>query len=129
MMAVIYANRTKTAVTLLLSTVLLVSSFSRSKAEFIPFFGNMGPFLNREDFTLADAAVHKLMDPQPAPLGAAVDWNNPISGNSGILTMGRTYHKKGYDCRVVQWHDVFRDGTQRTVMLNTCHISGVWKLM
>lgn len=128
-MSTISKTSMKAAVTFGLALALMVEWPSSSHAQFVPFFGNMGPFLNQEDFTLADAAVHKLMDPQPAPLGTAVSWDNPVSGNSGILTMGRAYHKMGYDCRVVRWHDLFKKGTQRTVMLNTCHVSGVWKLM
>ena len=120
---------TGTVVTLLFSLIFITSVPTRSQAQFIPFFANAGPFLSKKDFTFADVAAHKLMDPRPAPLGTAVAWSNPVSGDSGIVTMGRTYQKSGYDCRVLSWHDDFKNGVQRTVMLNTCHVSGVWKLM
>lgn len=98
-------------------------------AQIVPLFGNQGPFLDKADYALADVAAHKLLDPQPAALGTIADWSNPVSGNRGVLTMGRAYQKDGNDCRSVRWRDVFKAGPERTVLLDTCRISGVWKLM
>ena len=113
----------------LCSLGLSLAASGYAHAQLIPFFANMGPFLNTEDFTFANAAAHTLLAPQPATLGTAIPWNNPASGNSGILTMGRSYERDGHDCREVSWHDLFKDGNQRTLTLDTCNISGVWKLM
>ena len=100
-----------------------------AQAQVTPLFGNAGPFLNRADFDLADAAARKLLEPQPAAIGTVADWTDPASGNSGSLTMGRAYRKHGRDCRSVSWHDAFKAGEKRTVALDTCRIAGVWKLM
>ena len=100
-----------------------------AQAQIIPLFGNAGPFLNRADFEVADAAARKLLEPQPAAIGTIANWADPASGNSGTLTMGRAYQKDGHDCRTVSWHDLFKGGAERTVLLDTCRISGVWKLM
>ena len=40
-----------------------------AQAQVTPLFGNAGPFLNRADFDLADAAARKLLEPQPAAIG------------------------------------------------------------
>ena len=111
------------------AAALLLLLASAAQAQVVPFFGNQGPFLNRSDFALADAAAHKLLEPQPAAKGTVADWSDPASGNSGSLTMGRAYRRHGHDCRTVSWHDAFKAGAQRTVLLDTCRISGAWKLM
>ena len=100
-----------------------------AQAQVFPFLGTQGPFLNRADFALADAAARKLLEPQPAAKGTVENWTDQASGNSGSLTMGRAYRKHGRDCRSVSWHDAFKAGEKRTVALDTCRIAGVWKLM
>lgn len=112
-----------------MALVLIVSMAGRSHAQFFPYFENMGPFLSNADFTFADAATRELMEPEPAPLGTVAAWNNPASGNNGVLTMGRAYEKDGNTCRIVSWYVAFKDGPHHTVMLDTCRITGVWKLM
>ncbi len=112
-----------------LAVLLLLGLSGGAWAQIVPLFGNAGPFLNGADFSLADVAARTLLEPKPASRGTAASWSNAASGNSGKLTMGRAYQMQGNECRAVSWHEVFKAGSQRTVQLETCRISGVWKLM
>lgn len=108
--------------------VVLLGMPSLGQAQFTSALGWKSPMLNRTDLALANAAAQKLLNPRPAPLGTTTTWSNSASGNSGTLTMGRAFQKGSHDCRTVSWHDVFRRGGTRTLMLDTCRISGRWKL-
>jgi surface antigen len=112
-----------------ISLITIAFSPAIASAQYFPYFENMGPFLNNDDFASADVATRKLMEPEPAALGTVATWRNPASGNSGILTMGRAYEKDGNPCRTVSWHVAFQEGHQHTVLLDTCRIKGIWKLM
>jgi surface antigen len=107
----------------------MIATTGVSRAQFFPYFENIGPFLTNADFAFADVATRKLMEPEPAPFGTVAAWRNPESGNSGLLTMGRAYEKNGNICRMVSWHVAFSDTRQHTVILDTCRIAGVWKLV
>ena len=111
------------------AAILFGMSIGARAQLLMPLLGNDGPVLKQADFVLADAAARKLLEPQPAPLGTAANWTDAATGNSGTLTMGRAYRRDGNDCRAVSWHDVFKGGMERTVALDTCRISGLWKLM
>ena len=111
------------------TALILILGATVVRAQFVPLFGNQAPLLNGADFDLANAAARKLLEPQPAAMGTIADWKDSASGNSGTLTMGRTFQKDGHDCRTVSWHDLFKDGEERNLLLDTCRVSGVWRLM
>ena len=100
-----------------------------ARAQITPLFGNEGPFLNRATFALADATARKLPEPQPAAMGTVANWADAASGNSGAPTMGSAYQRDGHDYRTMTWADILKSGERRTVMLATCGISGIRKLM
>ncbi len=112
-----------------LAGLLAVAAPVAGHAQISPFLARQGLLLDRADFDLADAAARKLLEPQPAPLGTTETWANNKSGNSGTLTMGQAYRRHGHDCRAVSWHDVFKVGDDRTVILKTCHMPAGWKVM
>ncbi len=114
---------------LLLDGLVLLGSGAGARAQVTGFFGDQGPFLDRADLVQADNAARRLLRPHPAAVGVSETWAEPSSGDSGTLTVQRAYQSKGRDCREVQWHDVFKSGADRSVLLQTCLVAGRWRLV
>ena len=114
---------------LLLPALLMAGAGTSARAQITGFFGDQGPFLDRADLVQADAAARRLLRPRPAAVGASETWAEPSSGDSGTLTIQRAYQSQGRDCRAVQWHDVFKSGADRSVILQTCLVAGRWRLV
>ena len=111
------------------ATALLLCASTGAQAQHPGFFGTQGPFLDRADLVQADLAAQRLLSPHPAAPGTSAAWADPASGNSGTLTLQRAYQRHGRDCRTVRWHDDFKSGAQRTLLLDTCLVEGRWRLM
>ncbi len=117
---------------LVLAALILLGTGASARAQmtgFAGFFGDQGPFLDRADLVQADNAARRLLRPRPAAVGASETWAEPSSGDSGTLTVQRAYQSHGRDCREVQWHDVFKSGADRSVLLQTCLVAGRWRLV
>ncbi len=114
---------------MLAATAFLLCASASAQAQITGFFGAQGPFLDKADLVQADQAARRLLRPRPAALGTSAAWAEPTSGDSGVLTLQRAYQSHGRDCRTVQWHDDFKSGAERTLLLNTCLVGGRWRLM
>jgi len=114
---------------MLAATAFLLCASASAQAQVTGFFGDQGPFLDRSDLVQADLAARRLLRPHPAALGTSAAWAEPTSGDSGLLTLQRAYQSHGRDCRTVQWHDDFKSGAERTLLLDTCLVAGRWRLM
>ena len=113
----------------IVAALVLLGTGASARAQITGFFGDQGPFLDRADLVQADNAARRLLRPRPAAVGASETWAEPSSGDSGTLTVQRAYQSHGRDCRAVQWHDVFKSGADRSVLLQTCLVAGRWRLV
>lgn len=111
------------------ATAFLLCASAGAQAQYPGFLGTQGPFLNKADLVQADLAVQRLLNPSPAILGASVAWAEKTSGDSGLLTLQRTYQSQGRECRTVKWQEDFKSGAARTVLLDACLVTGRWRLM
>ncbi len=114
---------------ILAAMAFLLCASASAQAQITGFFGEQGPFLDGADLVQADMAAQSLLRPHPAALGTSAAWAEPTSGDSGLLTLQRAYQSHGRDCRTVRWHDDSKSGTERTLLLDTCLVSGRWRLM
>ena len=122
-------DATRNLVRLLIILALLLGLSVTGHAQVLGFFGDKSPVLDRADLIQADQAARRLLRPQPAALGTSETWAEPTSGDSGTLTLERAYQSHGRNCRAVRWHDVFKSGAERSLLLDTCLVAGRWRLM
>jgi len=87
----------------------------------------IGSSLDRADMLYASDATFKA---QSAPLGEAVSWNNPESGNSGTVVPVRDgKDSSGNYCREYQ-QTIYVGGKQETGFGTACQqADGTWKIV
>lgn len=118
----------KSSLTLIIAMAALLVMHG-AHAQGPRLFYDGGPSLAQADLERANQATFKLLDPHPAPVGTSEAWAEPTTGNSGTVTMKRSYQQSGHECHTVSWHDLYKGGAERTVLLNGCRIEGQWELM
>ena len=94
-----------------------------------PFRGYKGPSLSRADLDEGRKAAGRLLGDAPKPVGTTEAWSGPQSGNTGVLKVERAYDRHEQPCREIRSSVTYKDGTKRSFVLNTCRVSGRWRLM
>ncbi len=121
-----------------LCAVVIVGSLSfawpgTAHAQINPFRGYKGPTLSKEDLASGRAAAAKLLTDDQAQVGKSEDWVGPTSGNTGHLSIERTFQRRGMQCRTLRSEVRYKrapTSPPRVLNLNVCRIqSGEWKLM
>ena len=97
-------------------------------AQVNPFHGYRGPTLSRPDLDAGRQAAGRLLGADPKPVGATETWTGSTSGNSGVLTVERVYQRQGHECRAVRSRIIYRQGTERSFLLQACRVGGRWRL-
>src|ERR1700761_3496758 len=82
-----------------LSTALIVGGFLAAwpmgaHAQINPFRGYRGPTLSKEDLDSGQAAAGKLLNEDQAEVGKAEDWTGPTSGNTGSISVQKTFQRQ-----------------------------------
>ena len=102
-------------------------------AQINPFRGYKGPTLGKEDLASGQAAAEKLLTEDRAEVGKSEDWSGPSSGNSGRISVQKTFQRQGMECRELRSEVRYkRASSSRPSVrnLNVCRIkTGEWKIM
>lgn len=117
---------------IILGGVILAAWSSGAHAQINPFRGYNGPTLSKEDFAAGNAAAQKLLTDDQGELGKSERWAGPTSGNTGILTVEKSFRRQGMECRTLKSEVRYKKTatSPRTLNLNVCRLhSGEWKLM
>ena len=110
------------------AAAFMVLTAGPAAAQINPVRGYSGPVLSKVDINAGrDAAARLLADADPK-VGLSESWTGPTSGNTGTLTIERLYKKNGHDCRAVRSNVEYKVGTHRSFLLQTCNVSGQWRL-
>ena len=99
-----------------------------ARAQVNPFRPFHGPTLPRADLDAGKQAASRLLGADPKPVGATETWTGPTSGNSGVLTIERAYQRQGHVCRAVRSRIIYKQGTERSFLLQACRVGGRWRL-
>lgn len=98
-------------------------------AQINPFRGSSGTPLSAADITALTEATNRLLDRPALVAGDTEIWSNPESGASGTVTAGKTVHRKGLACRLVNYqHSIPGPAAQRSGTLTWCKTSDGWKI-
>jgi surface antigen len=103
-----------------------------SRAQVNPFFNQeAGPGLHDDDFTIMHATSSRLYQQDVVADGAASQWSNPKTGDSGTVTVLQSFQKSGMTCRKVQYEIRLGGAIANNLyMLNWCKTaSGEWKIL
>jgi hypothetical protein len=117
---------------IILGGVILAAWPSGAHAQINPFRGYKGPTLSKEDYAAGNAAAQKLLTDDQAELGKSEPWTGPTSGNTGTITVEKSFRRQGMDCRALKSEVRYKKNpaSPRTLNLNVCRLhSGEWKLM
>jgi hypothetical protein len=111
------------------AAAVLCLSAGHAHAQINPFRGYNGPVLTKADLDQGTQAADKLLRVDGAKVGTSENWAGPTSGNSGILTVEKTFDRHGMTCRALKSVVNYKAGTTRTWNLNVCRTAnGAWKL-
>ena len=75
-----------------------------------------------------DDAMADLLNAPSPQVGSSEQWTDKASGNSGTLTIERLYQRDGHDRRAVRSLVHYRNGRERSFLLQTCRVNGNWRL-
>jgi surface antigen len=101
-------------------------------AQINPFYNQeSGPGLSGDDFPLLHAAATRLYQQDVVADGAASQWSNPKTGDSGTITVLQSFQHSGMACRKVRYEVRLRGSTANSpYTLNWCKTaSGEWKIL
>lgn len=121
-----------------LIAMLMVGGFlsawsTGAHAQINPFRGYKGPTLSKEDLASGRAAAGKLLNDDQGQVGKSEDWAGPTSGNTGSISVQKTFQRQGMDCRGLRSEIRYKkDSTShpKVLNLNVCRTkTGEWKLM
>jgi surface antigen len=102
-------------------------------AQVNPFRGYKGPALSKEDLASAQAATKKLLTEDQAQVGKSEDWTGPASGNTGSISVQKTFQRKGMECRALRSEVHYKkspSSSPKILNLNVCrNKTGEWKLV
>jgi surface antigen len=101
-----------------------------------PAGGQVSPFgdsldLKAEDVEMLKAAAAALFADDGARIGDTRTWSNPASGNTGSVSLVKTFEHQGLPCKRVQ-HHVKQKGRSDQVVYQfaRCRTAdGTWRLM
>jgi surface antigen len=100
-----------------------------AQAQVIPFFGNFGPGLSREDSQLLLESVARLNAAEPSRVGLSDTWSNPQTKSHGTSTITRVFQSAGMACHLVRHHIVAGRPPARDYRLTWCRApTGEWKI-
>jgi surface antigen len=93
--------------------------------------GPTGPSLQGDDFALMHAAALRLYRRDVVADGAATQWSNPKTGDSGTITALQSFQQSGMACRKVRYEIRLRGNTANNIYtVNWCKTaSGEWKIL
>jgi hypothetical protein len=101
-----------------------------SSAQVNPFqTGATG--LRGDDWKLMSAAASRLYQQDVVAEGTTGQWSNPKTGDSGAVTVLRSFERNGMACRKVRYDIRVRARSgQRSYTVNWCKTaSGEWKMV
>ncbi|HVZ09412.1 hypothetical protein [Rhodopila sp.] len=99
-----------------------------AQAQINPFRSCRGPVLSQADRAAGREAAERLLA-QPSPeVGASETWQGPTSGNGGSFTVERLFQQNGHDCRAVRASVHFKQGRERSFVLNACKVDDRWRI-
>jgi hypothetical protein len=79
------------------------------------------------------AAAGKLLNDDQAAMGKSEGWTGPTSGNTGTISVQKTFQRQGMDCRALRSEVHYKktpNAPPRVFNLNVCRIkTGEWKVM
>ncbi len=112
----------------LLGVVVCSFPLHSAFAQINPFRNYSGPVLSKQDLAEGRQAAARLLDAPSPQVGTSEAWTNAASGNSGKLTIERIYQRNGNDCRAVRSLVHYKNGRERSLLLQACHVGGRWRL-
>lgn len=104
--------------------LLSSSANSQDKLDALGELLIVGASLNTEDIFLALQSGRQEMDGQP--VGTTIDWDNPQSGNSGTVTLRRSFQEDGRDCRENRHTIRLKEREDRTLDIIMCRDGRRW---
>jgi surface antigen len=111
---------------LLLSALLWADA---ATAQVNPFGDSLD--LKESDIAMLQAAASALFQDEKAAVGQSETWNNPETGNSGVVSVVRLFEHGGLPCKRLQ-HTIKQKGfADRSIyQFARCRTSdGSWKLL
>jgi len=112
----------------LLAAVACSLPLHPAAAQINPFRNYSGPVLAKADIAAGREAAGRLLDAPSPQVGSSEEWTSPTSGNSGTLTIERLYQRDGNNCRAVRSLVHYKNGRERSFLLQTCNVGGRWRL-
>ncbi len=110
---------------------LVVLSFSSLAAAQMNPFGQSGFTIDDADLqAMSTVSAPLYADPPPAA-GTKVEWSNPDSGNSGIVTLVEAFEHQGLPCRKLHYSFKIKNvSTDFSFIQDRCQVkSGDWKTL
>jgi hypothetical protein len=103
-----------------------------ASAQINPFRGSFANRLTNDDFEAISNAASSLLGRETLSTGAVEPWQNPKTGASGMIEVGRSFKYRTYGCYALHY-TVMPGGaggraTNRTV-LNWCKTGDGWKIV
>jgi len=112
-----------------LLVALVLTCAAPAVAQVNPFGDSLD--LRAEDIEMLKAAAAGLFDDESARIGDTRTWSNPASGNTGSVSLVKTFEHQGLPCKRVQ-HVVKQKGRADQVVYQfaRCRTAdGAWQLL
>jgi surface antigen len=112
-----------------LALALVLSVAAPAVAQVSPFGDSLD--LKAEDIEMLKAAAAALFDDDSARLGDTRTWSNPASGNTGSVSLVKTFEHQGLPCKRVQ-HVIKQKGRDDQVIYQFARCrtaAGTWQLL
>jgi hypothetical protein len=115
-----------------LAVGLALAAAHPASAQINPFRGSFANRLTNDDFVAISNAASSLLGRDNLTAGATEAWQNPKTGASGTIEVGRSFKFKTYGCYALHY-TVMPGGAQgrstnRTV-LNWCKTGEGWRIV
>jgi surface antigen len=101
-------------------------------AQINPFRGSLANRLTNDDFQAMSDAASSLLARDTLTIGATEAWQNPKTGTSGTIDVGRSFKHLSFGCYALNY-TVYPGGAQgrstSRAVLNWCKTSAGWKIV
>jgi hypothetical protein len=101
-------------------------------AQINPFRSSFANRLTNDDFLAMSNAASSLLGRDTLTTGATEAWQNPKTGTSGTVDVGRSFKYRSYGCYALHY-TVYPGGAQglstTRAVLNWCKTGAGWKIV
>lgn len=104
--------------------VTLLSNSTACEAQHGRYLGDALARVPSEDRVMMERARRQVLEQNM--VGKSIPWSNPKSGNSGVVTLVRTFNRNGTHCGEVEY--VTRANQSGRFSIDFCQTAEGWKL-